>query len=249
MPKSIAMFVLAMLSLGSPAPLLLGCDGSDGIELLLAAKAPDTATDEAMESVREIIERRISALGSAGATVVRQGPNRILVRLARRGDAEMVKSLVGRPGRLEFRLVDASVTEAQIQSGRALIGSQILPFPDGGPGGRIAVQRHAIIAGRMIVDARPDFDEQGRPSVTVRFDGTGTRRFARATQENIGRRFAIILDNVVISAPVILEPILGGHAQISGSFTTEATNQLAISLRSGPLPIRLVVIEERVLTR
>jgi preprotein translocase subunit SecD len=161
-------------------------------------------------------------------------------------DPEALKRLIGRTARLEFKLVDASVTREQLESGRAPIGSQILPYAEGGPNGRIAVQRRAIITGDQIADARQGFDPQdGSPVVNITFDSAGSHRFARVTQENVNKPFAIVLDNVVISAPNINEPILGGTAQIKGSFTVDSANQLAISLRSGRLPVTLSVIEER----
>jgi preprotein translocase subunit SecD len=161
-------------------------------------------------------------------------------------DPEALKALIGRTARLEFKLVDGNVRPDQLQSGRAPIGSQILPYSEGGPGQRIAVRRRSIITGDMIADAQQQYDQtDGRPNVIIRFDSNGSHRFARVTQDNVGRPFAIILDNVVISAPNIREPILGGTASISGSFTVETANQLAISLRSGRLPVELHVIEER----
>ena len=246
MPGHIVTSLLGMLLIGNSAAWLpAGCGRADGVQLLLEAERADAATEQAMATTRDIIERRIEALGSAG-TVVRQRSNRILVTLARGEDAERVKRLIGRPGRLEFRLLDESATAEQLYLGRAPVGSQILPYPDGGTGARIAVRRRAIVPGRMIADADASFDESGMPAVTVRFNAAGSRRFARATEENVGKQLAIVIDNVVISAPVIREPILGGEAQISGSFTVETAEQLAIALRSGPLPIRLRVIEERV---
>ena len=248
MPRSILMGLLGLLLLASPAsPMPQGpAERRAGVvELLLEARGAVRDLSQTMEAARQIIERRIAALGSPGASVVRQGPNRILVRVRRRQDADQVRLLIGRPGRLSFRLVDDGVTEAQLRSGRAPRGGQILAYPEAGPGGRIAVQRGAVITGAMIADARPAFDELGSHSVTIRFDGEGSRRFALATQANVTRRFAIVVDNVVVSAPTIREPILGGTAQISGSFTRESANRLAISLRSGPLPIDLVLIEER----
>lgn len=248
MPKSVIPFMLGLLCLGSSAWLLTGCDRGDGAQLILEAKSAD-ASDEAMARTRDIVERRIDALGSSGATVVRQPSNRLLVTLRRAEDAGQVKALVGRSGRLEFRLVDTSVTAGLLDSGEVPPGTRILAFPTDGPDGRIAVHRRTILTGSMIVDAQPTFEVSGKPSVTVRFDALGSRRFARATRENVGRPFAIVLDNVVISAPAINEPILGGQAQISGNFTVESANQLAIALRSGALPVDLVVIEERVLGR
>jgi preprotein translocase subunit SecD len=205
-----------------------------------------TAVNDAMETARDVIDRRINALGTLEPTIIRQGSDRIVVQVPGLEDPEALKQLIGRTARLEFKLVDLTVTPEQLQSGRGPIGSQVLAYPEGGEGARIAVQRRAIITGDQIADARQGFDQQdGRPVVNITFDGTGSRRFARVTQENVGRPFAIILDNAVISAPNINEPIIGGQAQISGNFTVESANALAISLRSGRLPVELTVVEER----
>lgn len=249
MPGHFVTSLLAMLLLAGPAAgLPAGCNRSEGVELLLEAERPSAATDAAMETTREVVERRLAGLGAAGS-VLRHGPRRILVTLARRDDAERVKRLIARPGRLEFMLLDEGAAPEQVEAGRAPVGSRILPYPDGGPGVRVAVRRPAIVSGRMVADANAMFDELGGPAVIVRFDAAGRRRFARATGDNVGKPLAIVIDNVVISAPVIREPISGGEAQISGSFTVESAEQLAIALRSGPLPIRLKVVEERVPAR
>ena len=177
------------------------------------------AIDAAMTSAREVIDRRINSLGTREPTILRQGDNRILVEVPGLQNPEQLKALIGRTARLSFRLVDLNATPDQIQSGRAPIGSQILPYAEGGGNARIAVQRREIITGDMISTARQGFGQDGRPVVNIGFDSTGTRRFARVTQENVGKPFAIILDNVVLSAPRINDPILGGQAEISGSFT------------------------------
>jgi preprotein translocase subunit SecD len=207
------------------------------------------AIDEKMGSAREVIDRRINALGTLEPTIIRQGTSRIMVQVPGMQDPEALKRLIGRTARLEFKLVDGTVTPEQLAAGRAPPGSQVLAYAEtgqGGPGARIAVRRRAIINGDMIADASQGYDPtDGVPVVTIRFDSEGANRFARVTQENVNRPFAIILDNVVISAPNINEPILGGSAQIRGSFTVETANQLAISLRSGRLPVELHVIEER----
>ncbi|MFN3725603.1 MAG: protein translocase subunit SecD [Allosphingosinicella sp.] len=201
------------------------------------------AVDSAMEVAREVIDRRINALGTLEPTIIRQGRTRIVVQVPGLQDPEQLKNLIGRTARLEFKMVSQGVTQEQLQQGRAPVGSQILPMADGG---RIAVERRAIVTGDQVADAQQAFDQQsGEPVVTIRFDGAGGQRFARATQQNVGRPFAIILDNIALSAPVIQEPILGGTAQIAGSFTVESANQLAISLRSGRLPVELRVVEER----
>ena len=206
----------------------------------------DAAINQAMTAAREVIDRRINALGTREPTIQRQGDNRILVEVPGLQNPDQLKALIGRTARLEFKLVDLSVTPDQLRAGRVPIGSQILPYAEGGPGATMAVQRRAIITGDMISNARQAFDSQdGRPTVNISFDSNGTRRFARVTQENVGKPFAIILDNVVLSAPRIDEPILGGTAQIRGSFTVETANDLAISLQSGSLPVALRVVEER----
>jgi preprotein translocase subunit SecD len=248
MPKGILKRLLGLLGLGAAA-LLTGCDRGPEVQLLLEPKRPGRATEAVMERAREVIERRMRAFAAGGTSVARQGPNRIVVRFRQQDGVEQVKALVGRSARLEFRLVDASATPEQLRAGQAPIGSELLPFPEGGQNARIAVRRRAIVTGPMIVDAGSGFDSDARPSVNIRLDGAGTRRFARATQENVGRPFAIVLDGDVLSAPLIREPILGGIAQIAGTFTVESANQLALALRSGPLPTDFVVVEERVLAR
>jgi len=204
----------------------------------------NAAVDNAMDVAREIIDRRINALGTLEPTIIRQGESRIMVQVPGMQDPEALKSLIGRTARLEFKMVDTSATPEQLQSGRAPVGSQILPTAEGG---QIAVERRAIISGDQIADARQDYDQQdGSPNVVISFDSAGGRRFARVTQENVGRPFAIILDGVVISYPSIREPILGGQATVSGGgFTVQTANELAISLRSGRLPVELAVVEER----
>src|SRR5215217_574905 len=201
------------------------------------------AIDEAMGDARTVIDRRVNALGTLEPTILRQGSSRILVQVPGLQDPEALKALIGRTARLEFKMVDETVSEEQLATGRAPVGRQILPTAEGR---RIAVMRRAIINGDMIANASQSFDENHAPAVTLSFDTVGSQRFARTTRENVGRAFAIILDNVVISYPSIREPILGGSASISGGgFTVETANQLAISLRSGRLPVDLHVVEER----
>ena len=219
--------------------------GNEGGRIIVRPTAAglNIAIDQAMDVARDVIARRINALGTLEPTILRQGTNRILVQVPGLQDPEALKALIGRTARLEFKMVNTTVTPEQMEAGRAPIGSQILPTAEGG---RIAVERQRIITGDMIADARQDFDPtDGTPNVVLSFDQTGSRRFARTTQENVGRPFAIILDDIVISYPVIREPILGGQASISGGgFTVETANQLAISLRSGRLPVELTVVQE-----
>ncbi len=217
----------------------------DGTRIVVTPTAAGLAdaTEQAMNTATDVIRRRIDALGTKEPTIIRQGDRRILVQVPGVDNPEQLKALIGRTARLEFKLVDLAANPAEVAAGRAPIGSQILPSTDVGS---IAVKRRAIVTGEQLVRADPAFDQQnGQPVVTIGFDPAGGRSFARATQENVGKPFAIILDDVVLSAPNINEPILGGTAQISGSFTTESANELAIALRSGSLPVELQVIEER----
>lgn len=203
----------------------------------------EEALDSAMDTAREVVYNRVDPEGTKEVTIVRQGADRILVQVPGLEDPEGLKALLGRTARLEFKLVDLNADPSQVAAGRAPAGSQVLPMQGGGS---IAVLRRAMVTGDQLIDATQGFDATtNEPVVNIRFDGSGSRRFARATQENVGRPFAIILDNVVLSAPAIREPILGGQAQVSGSFTVESANDLAVSLRSGKLPVELSVIEER----
>ncbi len=199
---------------------------------------------DAMTVARDVVRRRIDPGGTKEITVVNQGERRILVQVPGVEDPEALKKLIGQTARLEFKLVDLSADPAQVQQGRAPAGSQVLPMADGT--GNIAVQRRVMVSGEQLVDAKQTFDQQsGAPVVSITFNSAGARRFGRVTQENVGKPFAIILDDKVLSAPNINEPILGGQAQISGNFTVESANALAISLASGKLPVKLNVIEER----
>lgn len=166
----------------------------------------DQAIETAMNDAREIVGRRIDALGTREPSIVRQGTNRIVVEVPGLQDPEALKQLLGKTARLEFKLVDQSASPEDVQRGQAPIGSQILPYANGG--GSIAVRRSTIISGDQIADAKQTYDQNGQPNVTLTFNGEGGRRFARVTQENAGKPFAIIVDNQVISAPNINEPIL-----------------------------------------
>jgi len=204
------------------------------------------AVDAAMETATEVVRRRIDALGTREPTIVRQGENRISVQVPGFGDPRALVDLVGKTAKLEFKLVDDTADPAEVAAGRAPPGSQVLPYPaNPAGGGRIAVKRSSLITGDQLTDARQAFDQQSNaPIVNFELNGEGGRRFARVTQENTGKLFAIILDGQVISAPRINTAILGGAGYIEGNFTTDSANELAITLRSGKLPIDLKVIEE-----
>jgi preprotein translocase subunit SecD len=201
------------------------------------------ATNSAMEVATEVVRKRIDELGTKEPTIIRQGNDRIVVQVPGLQNPEALKALLGKTAKLEFKLVDLTADPAEVAQGRAPAGSQVLPQVEGGS---IAVLRRVMVSGDELIDASQGYDQRtNEPVVNIRFNSSGGRKFARVTQENTGKPFAIILDNQVISAPNINEPIMGGQAQISGRFTVESANQLAIALRSGKLPVALKVIEER----
>ncbi|HBN30117.1 protein translocase subunit SecD [Sphingorhabdus sp.] len=222
---------------------------NDGNRLIVtpAGAGNDAALDQAMDTAKDVIDRRINALGTLEPTIIRQGDNRIVVQVPGLDDPAALKALIGKTAKLEFKLVDELADPDQTAKGKARVGSQVLPYPDN-PSGlpNIAVRRLGGISGDKLVKADPTFDSQtNEPAVTIQFDSEGGQRFARMTQQNVNKLFAIILDGQVISAPQIREPIFGGVSQISGSFTTESANALSISLRSGALPVDLKIVEER----
>ncbi len=201
------------------------------------------ALKDSMTVARDVVRRRIDPQGTREVTVINQGQRRILVQVPGVDDPDALKALIGQTARLEFKLVDLTADPNQVAQGRAPAGSQVLRMADGT--GNIAVQRRVMVSGDQLVDAKQSFDQDGRPVVSITFNSAGARRFGRVTQENVNKPFAIILDDQVLSAPNINEPILGGQAQISGNFTVDTANQLAVALASGKLPVKLNVIEER----
>ncbi|MEO7277193.1 MAG: protein translocase subunit SecD [Sphingomicrobium sp.] len=201
------------------------------------------ALKDAMNVARDVVRRRIDPGGTKEITVITEGGSRILVEVPGVEDPEALKKLIGQTARLEFKLVDLTADPEQVRQGRAPPGSQVLPMADGT--GFIAVKRRVMVSGDQLTKASQGFDQDGRADINITFNTTGARRFARTTQENVGKPFAIILDDKVLSAPNINEPILGGQAQIAGSFTVQSANELAVSLASGKLPVKLIPIEER----
>ncbi|MES2135686.1 MAG: protein translocase subunit SecD [Pseudomonadota bacterium] len=216
---------------------------STRVVLIPTASGSAKALKDAMGVARDVVRRRIDPGGTKEITVITEGGNRILVQVPGVEDPDALKKLIGQTARLEFKLVDLSASPQDVQQGRAPPGSQVLPMAEGG--GSIAVKRRVMVSGDQLTDAKQGFDQDGRAVVNIRFNTAGARRFGRVTQENVNKPFAIILDDKVLSAPNINEPILGGQAQISGNFTVQSANDLAVSLASGKLPVKLNVIEER----
>ena len=238
--ESLSQNVRGQLGTGQLANELEIAEQIDGS--ILVSMTEEALSDLLRRSVDqsiEIIRRRIDELGTKEPTIQRQGESRILIQVPGLDDPKRLKDLLGTTAKMTFHLID--------------------PFSDGGNISRSSMQlkhadnestyvleRRSIIGGENLVDAQPGFDSQtNQPIVNFRFDGQGSRKFGKITTDNVGKPFAIVLDNEVISAPIINEPILGGSGMISGSFTVQEANDLAILLRAGALPAPLVILEER----
>lgn len=222
----------------------------DGQRIVLAQTdaGVNQAIDDAMDGAVEVVRTRVDALGTREPTIIRQGDTRIVVQVPGLKDPKGLIDLVGKTAELEFKLVDLNALPSNIEAGIAPPGSEIVPFAPGTPGAGspLAVKRLGGIRGDNLTDANAGIDQQnGQNIVNIAFDAQGGAKFAKLTTENVGKPFAIILDGQVLSAPNINEPIIGGRAQIAGSFTADSANQLAIALRSGALPVPLAVVEER----
>jgi preprotein translocase subunit SecD len=198
----------------------------------------------------EIVRRRVDEFGMTEPSIQQQGQDRILVQVPGLDNPQRLIEVIGKTARLSFRMVDLSANPETVrQTGRVPPGSELLPSdhdvdPMTGKPIEYLVQRRILVGGDNLTDAQATF-QNGQPVVSFRFDTVGARRFADATRDNVGKPFAIVLDNKVISAPVIREPILGGSGIISGNFTAESAKDLALLLRAGALPAPLRVLEQR----
>ena len=239
-------------------------DRGDRVEALLQEAYPDVdisregerfqlAFDETymteqrrivLDQTIEVLGRRLDESGTRALTIQRQGSDRILLQVPGIEDSSELRDLIGRTAKLTFQFVVEGVDPARdrIPAGASLLPSDQLGA-DGQPIQEVISDR-VIVSGESLNDAQARFD-QGQPVVYFRFDASGGQRFCEATRANIGRRFAIVLDKRVISAPVIRDAICGGSGQISGNFSVDEAQQLALLLRAGALPAPLVVLEER----
>lgn len=197
-----------------------------------------------LERSREIIAGRAKDLGIAPAGVARDGADRLRIVLPGVADASRLVAMLGSRARLELRPVDTTMSAEQALKTTVPLDDDVLyGMKDKVP---YLVSRRVAVSGADIIEASATFTgARDEPAVSFRFDARGTRAFADATRENVGRPFAIVLDDAVISAPVIREPILGGSGLINGNFTVHEANDLAILLRSGALPLRLDVVERQ----
>ncbi len=219
--------------------------GNSVIRITVTQAAMLDRMRKTIEQSIQIVERRVNELGTVEPVIQRQGTDRILVQVPGLQDPTRLKELLGRTAKMEFRMVDTSVSPDQAQQGRVPPDSELLPSANKAEG-PVVVKKQVLVSGGDLTDAQPGFDQRtGEPIVSFKFNTAGARKFAQATTENVGLPFAIVLDKQVISAPVIREPITGGQGQISGSFTVQSANDLAILLRAGALPAPLTVVEER----
>ncbi len=202
--------------------------------------------NRALEQSIEVLTRRINAFGTLEPSIQRSGADRILVQFPGAGQDEIatLKDLLIGAAKMTFNMVCTDVSQADIAANKVKISCKVVPSTDDYVPA-YAVEKRAIVTGEDLAGATVTIDENGQPAVGFRFDGPGGKRFADATAANVGRPFAIILDGIVISAPVIRTAILGGSGIITGNFTFKEANELSIQLRSGALPADLTIVEER----
>jgi preprotein translocase subunit SecD len=241
--------------LSQPLGGLLGSNGQRSLEvsdagggLIRLTIPPAAITDRTRQAVEQsitIIEKRVNELGTVEPLIQRQGVDRILVQVPGLQDPTRLKALLGQTAKMDFRMVDTTVPPDQALQGKVPPDSEVLPSAEN-PNTPYVIKKQVLVSGGDLTDAQPGFDQRnGQPIVSFKFNTSGSRKFAQATTENVKQPFAIVLDNKVISAPVIQEPITGGQGQISGNFTVQQANDLAILLRAGALPAPLTIIEER----
>jgi len=237
--------------------LLRGLDRAAKIDVtgnrLAMALTERTLRDRKSAAVQqsiEIVRRRVDETGTREPTIQRQGDDRILLQLPGVDDPERVKRLLGKTAKMTFHLLDDRNTVESAMAGRVPPGSQLLPSDERDARGQnprmYLVRKRVMVSGDTLIDSQPSFDSRtSEPVVTFRFDSAGAKRFGDTTAKNVGKPFAIVLDGKVISAPIIREPILGGSGQISGRFTVQDAQDLALLLRAGALPAPLIILEER----
>ena len=221
------------LSAGQADIEVTEADGKLALAMTEAGKRQ--ALDHAVEQSLEVIRQRVDQVGVSEPTIQRVGANRILVQLPGAQDPTRLRQLLGSTAKMSFHML--------ADDGTARAGVSMLKDDEGRT---YPVLDRVELSGDRLADARVSFEPNtNEPVVTFRFDSAGSNRFAEITRENVGRPFAIVLDDKVLSAPVIREPITGGSGQISGNFSAESASTLSAMLRAGALPAKLTVIEER----
>ncbi|MEM6913870.1 MAG: protein translocase subunit SecD, partial [Pseudomonadota bacterium] len=248
-PENMAAALAAVRELAQPVVSLTGIGGatldvsSDGDTIIITLSETERAAtdDRTMQQSVEIVRRRVDEAGTREPTIQRQGNDRILIQVPGIGSAQELKELIGTTAQLTFHPVISTTTdpEARVESREIL-----LPSMDE-QGLFYILEQTPVVTGEDLVDSQPAFDAQsGIPAVTFQFNPSGARDFGDYTTVNIGAPFAIVLDNEVVSAPVIRSAITGGSGQITGNFTVEESTELAILLRAGALPAEMVFLQE-----
>ena len=245
----------AQTKLQDAAPALPGAAGREyGVEraadqtlvLRPAARYDQMSAARAVDQSIEVIRRRVDQLGTREPTIIRQGAARIVVEAPGESDPEKLRAIIGKTAKLSFQMVDDAAPPVAPGAAPPIApaGDVILKSANGPE--LLTLKKRILVSGEDLVTASQTFDPQGgNPEVAFRFNGRGASRFGQATAENVGKRFAIVLDNQWISAPVINTAITGGSGVIQGGFTQESANELALLLRSGALPAPLTVQEQR----
>ncbi|MBI1362659.1 MAG: protein translocase subunit SecD [Proteobacteria bacterium] len=221
------------------------------VSLTLKPEVLSAKRQHALSQTLEILRSRVDEFGVSEPVIQRQGDDRIIIELPGVEDSARAKSVIGRTAQLTFHLVDESVSPSEAASGNLPLGSGIFyeerVTPETGQKVKIpyVLKKRPEITGDNLSGAQSTFDRYGQPAVTIRFDSRGTRKFAELTTKYVNHRMAIVLDGQVYSAPVLREPILGGSAEITGSFTVREAEDLSTVLRAGALPAKVEVVEER----
>ncbi len=215
----------------------------DGQVIVISlSDAEKLATDNrTMQQSLEIIRKRVDAAGTREPSILRQGTDRILIEVPGIGSAEELKAIIGTTAKLTFNPVVRRTTNANEEPG---LHNILLQDADN-PAEFYVLDETPVVTGEELTDARPDFDQNNRPAVSFKFDGTGAVKFGEYTGAHVGEPFAIVLDNKVISAPTIQTAITGGSGIITGNFTLEESTNLAVLLRAGALPAEMTFLEER----
>lgn len=233
-----------VLGVGGTPELQVATTPDNKITVTLTPNGIDKRISSIVTQSIEVIRRRIDQLGTTEPVIQREGADRILVQVPGFEDSARLKDIISRTARLTFHLVYPGMSAAQAQAQGLPPGTEIVPNADGT--GSELLYENVALGGESLVDAQAGFDQRtSQPIVSFKFDTRGAITFSEITSKNVGRRFAIVLDNKVITAPVIQSPITGGSGQITGNFTPQSANDLAVLLRAGALPATLDIIEER----
>lgn len=248
-PEAMARALEVVRGLANPITTLTGVGANDievsaqgDILTVQLSEAEKLASDDrTVRQALEIVRRRIDEVGTREPTIQRQGADRILIQVPGIGSASELKAIIGTTAQLTFNPVVGRGSDPDAAPG---IGNKVIPSLDE-PGVYYTIEAAAVVTGEDLVDAQPSFDQNGQPAVNFRFNTSGARRFGDYTAENIGSPFAIVLDDEVVSAPVIQSHIPGGSGIITGNFTIEESTNLAVLLRAGALPAELEFLEER----